>query len=63
MNKLSQCPATGSRSGTEYPTHDDFGPLFYLDDPTATTLGMGRYHMGLIRPAFAVKKMPDWTSV
>ena len=49
--------------GTEYPTHDDFGPLFYLDDPTATTLGMGRYHMGLIRPAFAVKKMKDWTSV
>jgi hypothetical protein len=49
--------------GTEYPTHDDFGPLFYIDDPKATTLGMGRYHMGLIRPAFAVKKMPDWTSV
>jgi hypothetical protein len=49
--------------GNEYPTHDDFGPLFYLDDPTATTLGMGRYHMGLIRPAFAVKKMEDWTSV
>jgi hypothetical protein len=56
-------PYSQGVAGTEYPTYDDFGPLFFVDDPAATALGMGWYNYGTIRPGFAVKKMPDWTSV
>ena len=56
-------PYTRGVAGTEHFTFEDFGPLFHVDDPDATVLGMGRYHMGLTRPAFAVKKQADWTSV
>jgi hypothetical protein len=56
-------PYTRGVVGTEHFTFEDFGPLFHVDDPDVTVLGMGRYHMGLTRPAFAVKKQADWTSV
>ena len=37
-----------------------FGPVFYVDDDDAITLGM---HDGLYRPGLAVKTMDGWTSV
>jgi hypothetical protein len=37
-------------------------PLFYVDDPNATTLGWGG-DVHSRKPAFAVRQMPDWTSV
>jgi hypothetical protein len=56
-------PYTEGLAGTEYPTYDEFGPLLYVDDPQATTVGMGWCCYGVNKPAFAVRKMPDWTSV
>jgi len=52
----------GMATGTPLFTHDKFDPLFYVDDSTVTTLGWGG-DVHSTKPAFAVKKMDDWTSV
>ena len=49
--------------GMEFATYDEFGPLFFVDDAEARTLGMGWSYFGVLKPAFAVRKFKDWTSV
>ncbi len=49
--------------GMEIPTYDEFGPLFFVDDPETRTLGMGWSCFGVLKPAFAVRQFKDWTSV
>ena len=51
-------PYTQELAGNEYPTNGGFGPLLYVEDSTATTLGMGWYSYGVNKPCFAVKQMP-----
>jgi hypothetical protein len=52
----------GIPPGTGLTTWEGFYPLFYVDDPKATTLGWGG-DVHNSRPAFAVKQMAGWTSV
>ncbi len=52
----------GIPAGTGLNTWEGFYPLFYVDDPQATTLGWGG-DVHNSKPAFAVKPMADWTSV
>lgn len=52
----------GVAPGTGLVTWEGFYPFFYVDDPRATTLGWGG-DVHNSRPAFAVRKMADWTSV
>jgi hypothetical protein len=44
-------------------TNSKLGPLFYVDDPSATVLGQVVYSQGNCKPGFAVKTFPNWTSV
>jgi hypothetical protein len=44
-------------------TNAKLGPLFYVDDPAARTLGEVVYSQGNCRPGFAVKEFPGWRSV
>ena len=48
----------------EYPAEDAVAPLFHVADPTVTELGRA-WHGDILttKPAFALKKMPNWTSV
>jgi hypothetical protein len=43
-------------------TFETLSPLFYVDDPQATTLGLGGYSFDVLRPAFVRKAIKDWTS-
>ena len=45
--------------GTDY----HIGPIFYVDDPEAVTLGKLVYNQGRFKPGFAVKEFEDWTSI
>ena len=48
----------------EYLAEDEIGPLLYVADPGVTELGRAWHNnIKTTKPAFAVKKMPDWTSV
>jgi hypothetical protein len=48
----------------EYLAEDEIGPLFHVTDPGVTELGRAWHNnIKTTKPAFAVKKMPDWTSV
>lgn len=44
-------------------TNNKLGPLFYVDDPSATVLGQVVHSQGNCRPGFAVKAFPNWTSL
>ena len=45
--------------GTDY----HIGPIFYVNDPEAVTLGKLVYNRGRFKPGFAVKEFEDWTSI
>jgi len=48
----------------EYPAEDAIAPLFHVADPTVTELGRAWHgDIQTTKPAFALKKMPNWTSV
>ena len=53
----------GVAAGTPLFSAEDLSVIFRVDDPDATTLGLGGYYFDVLRPAFAVKQMGDWTSV
>jgi hypothetical protein len=44
-------------------TNSKLGPLFYVDDPSARTLGEVVYSQGNCRPGFVVKEFAGWRSV
>ena len=44
-------------------TNSKLGPVFYVDDPTATILGQVVYSQGNCKPGLAVKTFSDWTSI
>ncbi|MBI4026928.1 MAG: hypothetical protein HY360_18225 [Verrucomicrobia bacterium] len=52
----------GVQPGTELVTLEGLDPLFLVDAPDATTLGCGG-DVHDTSPAFAVKRLADWTSV
>ena len=58
-------PYTQGVMPKEYLAEDEIGPLFYVADPGVTDSGHGHgtTTSEITKPAFAVKKMPDWTSV
>jgi len=53
----------GIDAGTERFTYEKLSPLFWVDDPEAQMLGTGWHNYGVTKPCFAVKGMPNWTSV
>jgi len=59
-----QHPATkGLPKGTRFGTDEYIGPVFYAEDPEATTLGVLTYKHHTDRSGFSVKEFKDWRSV
>jgi hypothetical protein len=59
QHPITQGLPRGTRFGTDVPV----GPVFYADDPAATTLGLATYHYAVARPGLCCRSLGDWTSV
>jgi hypothetical protein len=55
--------ARGVAAGTPMFSSENLSTIFRVDDPQATTLGLGGYYFDVLRPAFAAKKTDSWTSI